>query len=235
MTTPADPDPTAALAESWVANAGAWTDAVREGRIESRRLVTDAGILDALVERRPRRVLDVGCGEGWLARALAGRGVAVVGIDASPALVEAARAAGGGEFHVRAYAELAADPSLADGPYDAVACNFSLLDEEPAPLLAALRESLAPGGALVIQTVHPWVVAGEGPYADGWRTETFDAFGGAFERPMPWYFRTLASWVALLHGAGLVITALREPLHPQTGRPASLLMVAEPRPAPQKR
>ncbi|HEX2081660.1 MAG TPA: methyltransferase domain-containing protein [Longimicrobium sp.] len=228
MPTPSDPDPGAALAESWVANAGAWTRAVREGRIESRRLATDAAILDALLERRPRRVLDVGCGEGWLARALAERGIAAVGIDASPALVEAARAAGGGEFHVRAYAQLAADPSLAGGPYDAVACNFSLLDGEPAPLLASLRASLTPGGALVIQTVHPWMAAGEEPYVDGWRTETFDAFGGAFARPMPWYFRTLGSWVRVLDDAGLRIAALREPLHPQTGRPASLLMVAEP-------
>ena len=229
-----DADRGAALAESWLANAGAWTRAVREGRIESRRLVTDAAIVDALVERRPRRVLDVGCGEGWLARALAERGIAVAGIDASPALVEAARAAGGGEFHVLAYAELAADPRRAGGLYDAVACNFSLLDEDLAPLLAALRGSLAAGGALVIQTVHPWTAAGEGAYADGWRTESFDAFE-AFERPMPWYFRTLGSWVALLRGAGLALTVLREPLHPQTGSPASLLMVAEREPLLHRR
>lgn len=230
-----NPDPGAALAESWAANAGAWTTAVREGRIESRRLVTDAAILDALQERRPRRVLDAGCGEGWLARALAERGIAVVGIDASPALVEAARAAGGGEFHVLGYADLAGDPGLAGGPYDAAACNFALLDEDPAPLLGALRQSLAPGGAIVIQTVHPWTAAGEGPYADGWRTETFDAFGGAFARPMPWYFRTLGSWAAVLEDAGLRVAALREPLHPRTGRPVSLLMVAEPEPAMHER
>ena len=229
------PDPGAALTESWVANADAWTRAVREERIESRRLVTDAAIVDALLERRPGRVLDVGCGEGWLARALAERGIAVAGVDASPALVEAARAAGGGEFHLRSCAELAADRSFAVGPYDAIACNFSLLDQDPAPLLAALRLRLAPGGALVIQTVHPWTAAGEGAYADGWRTETFDAFGGAFQRPMPWYFRTLGSWVGLLNDAGLRVTALREPIHPHTGRPASLLMVAEPKPAIRER
>ncbi|HEU0301363.1 MAG TPA: class I SAM-dependent methyltransferase [Longimicrobium sp.] len=228
MTIPAEPDRGAALAESWAANAGAWTRAVREGRIESRRLVTDAAIVDALLEGRPRRVLDVGCGEGWLARALAEREIAVVGIDASPALVDAARAAGGGEFHLLPYADLAADPSLGGGQWDAVACNFSLLDEDLAPLLSALRESLAPGGALVIQTVHPCFAAGEGGYADGWRTETFGAFGGAFARPMPWYFRTLASWLDLLRGAGYRIAALREPIDPRTSRPASLLVVAEP-------
>ena len=41
-----------------------------------------------------RRVLDLGCGEGWLARALAAGGLDVTGVDGAPALVEAATAAG---------------------------------------------------------------------------------------------------------------------------------------------
>jgi hypothetical protein len=45
------------------------------------------------------------------------------------------------------------------------------------PLLAAARARLARGGALVIQTVHPWTARGDAPYADGWRTETFAGFG----------------------------------------------------------
>jgi 2-polyprenyl-3-methyl-5-hydroxy-6-metoxy-1,4-benzoquinol methylase len=88
-----------ALVRSWSRNAEAWTRTVREGGIESRRLVTDAAIVRAVLERRPERVLDLGCGEGWLARALAEHGLAVVGLDGSPELVEAARRAGGGEFH----------------------------------------------------------------------------------------------------------------------------------------
>jgi hypothetical protein len=48
------------LALSWQANADAWTSAVREQRIESRRLVTDAAILQAVLALSPARVLDVG-------------------------------------------------------------------------------------------------------------------------------------------------------------------------------
>ena len=213
-----------ALVRSWSRNAEAWTRTVREGGIESRRLATDAAIVRAVLERRPERVLDLGCGEGWLARALAGQGVRVVGIDVSPELVDAARREGGGEFYAVAYDALAADPALARGEYDAVVCNFSLLDEHPAPLLASLRRVLRPGGALVIQTVHPWTAAGEGPYEDGWRTETFAGFGEGFAAPMPWYFRTLASWTAVLAAAGYALVELREPLHPNTGRPASLIL-----------
>lgn len=213
-----------ALVRSWSRNAEAWTRTVREGGIESRRLVTDAAIVRTVLERRPRRVLDLGCGEGWLARALAEQGIGVVGIDVSPELVDAARRAGGGEFHAVSYDALAADPSLARGEYDAFVCNFSLLDEHPVPLLAALRSVLRPGGALVVQTVHPWTAAGEGPYQDGWRTETFAGFGEGFAAPMPWYFRTLASWTAILAAAGYALADLREPLHPNTGRPASLIL-----------
>ncbi|WP_221176052.1 class I SAM-dependent methyltransferase [Brevibacillus nitrificans] len=40
---------------------------------------------DEIIRYRPSRVLDVGCGEGWLARTLNEEGIDVVGIDGSPA------------------------------------------------------------------------------------------------------------------------------------------------------
>jgi 2-polyprenyl-3-methyl-5-hydroxy-6-metoxy-1,4-benzoquinol methylase len=225
-----DEEREAALIWSWMANADAWTRAVREGRIESRRVATDAAIVDAVVARGPRRVLDLGCGEGWLMRALAERGIEAVGLDVSMELVVAAEETGGGRYRCCSYDEVIEDPTRAGGPYDAVVCNFSLLGAELVPLLSALRQNLWEGGALVIQTVHPWTAAGDEPYAEGWRTETFDAFGGEFAEPMPWYFRTLESWVEALHGAGFRLASLREPVHPGTGRPVSLLIVAEPAP-----
>jgi 2-polyprenyl-3-methyl-5-hydroxy-6-metoxy-1,4-benzoquinol methylase len=215
------------LTESWTTNAAAWTRAVREGQIASRRLATDAAVVEAVVARAPRRVLDVGCGEGWLARALAARGIEVAGIDVSPPLVESARALGGGTFAVVDYDAAARDPALLGGPHDLAVCNFALLAEEVVPLLVALRARLAPGGALVIQTVHPWTARGDAPYADGWRTETFAGFGDGFGAPMPWFYRTLASWVRSLADAGYRVSEVREPLHPETQGPASLLLVAE--------
>ena len=100
------------LRRSWIANASAWSVAVREHRIESRRTVTDAAIVAAVLAQNPRRVLDVGCGEGWLARALSAHGIDVTGIDASAPLIEAARALGGGEFLEVSYEALIANPSL---------------------------------------------------------------------------------------------------------------------------
>ena len=219
MTAPAD-----RLIRSWTANASAWTDAVRSGRIESRRLATDAAMREALLVLQPARVLDVGCGEGWLCRALAAHGVEAVGIDVSAPLVDAARAAGSGRFEVMPYSALAgACASL--GVYDALACNFALLEEDIVPMLRDLRGLLAPGGRLLIQTVHPWSACGAEPYRDGWRLEDFASFGDeAFPEPMPWYFRTLATWLADLATAGFQLERLREPAHPDTARPLSLLL-----------
>ncbi|MCH4897513.1 MULTISPECIES: bifunctional 2-polyprenyl-6-hydroxyphenol methylase/3-demethylubiquinol 3-O-methyltransferase UbiG [Pseudomonas] len=217
--------PESTLLQSWHHNARAWTEAVRSGAIESRRQVTDQAILLAVMGRQPERVLDLGCGEGWLLRALAERGFDAVGVDGDATLVEAARVAGSSPVHVASYEDLVEAKVDIGRDYDLICANFSLLHQDIIPLLAAMNALLVPGGALVIQTLHPWSVA-TGDYQDGWREETFDGFQGEWQ-PMPWYFRTLSSWLNALDMAGLQLTGLREPQHPQSPMPQSLLMIAE--------
>ncbi|HYE51065.1 MAG TPA: class I SAM-dependent methyltransferase [Azospirillaceae bacterium] len=218
-----DGDGDARIRASWEANAGRWTDAVRAGAIRSRRLATDDAVAAAVAALSPDRVLDLGCGEGWLARRLAHEaGCRVTGTDASPELIRRAAAADpGGDYRTLSYGELAQEPDRAGGPFDAVVANFALLDRELGPLLAALAR-LAP--VLVVQTVHPWAACGDGPYRDGWREESFAGFGEPGWAPMPWYYRTLASWHAALAEAGWHASRLEEPADPETGRPLSLLL-----------
>jgi 2-polyprenyl-3-methyl-5-hydroxy-6-metoxy-1,4-benzoquinol methylase len=216
------------IKQSWKANATAWTDVVREGRIESRRLATDEAIVSAVLRYGARRVLDVGCGEAWLARALAGHGLEVTGVDGSAELIEQARALGEGRFEVITYEQIVAAPERLAGPYEGIVCNFALLGETITPLLLALRPRLAEDGRLFVQTVHPFTACGDEPYVDGWRTETFANFGARFREPMPWYFRTMGSWLRAIHEAELRVGECLEPVHPFTGRPLSLLLVCEP-------
>ena len=213
-----------AISASWDANADAWTTVVREGKIPSRAAATDAAIVAAISRYEPGRLLDVGCGEGWLARAAAALDFDVVGVDGSTRLIELAQAAGGGEFRVATYADLARNAGAIGGTYSVIVLNFALLEEDVVPMLAALAKHLSGDGILLVQTVHPWTTCGDAPYVDGWRMETFDAFGGSFPSPMPWYFRTLGSWHRAISDAGLRIDRIEEPVHPETGRALSLLL-----------
>lgn len=218
------------ILEVWHRNAGPWTDAVRERRIESRRLVTDKAIVDAVLSRKPRSAIDLGCGEGWLARALAAEGVDVLGVDVVPELIEAARAQGGGRFATMSYAQIAAGELHARA--DAAICNFSLLGKQSTEaVLAAAPRLLEPGGALLVQTLHPLAACGELPYRDGWREGSWAGCGEGFGRAAPWYFRTLGGWLDTFAACGLRVARIEEPLHPHGGRPASVIFVLEPRPS----
>lgn len=210
--------------ESWGRNAAPWTSAVRGGEIESRKLVTNQAIVDAVRSRPARSGIDIGCGEGWLVRAL--DGMAMTGVDVVPELVEIARAAGGGRFDVLSYEDIAAG-KLDDG-FDVAICNFSLIGEDSvAGLLRAAPSFLHPDGALIVQTLHPHLACGEAPYRDGWREGSWAGFSQNFTDPPPWYFRTLESWVRMFAEAGLRLVEMREPVHPATGKPVSVIFIAE--------
>ena len=212
------------IEKSWTANAAAWADVVRQDLIASRRIGTNRAVFDAILERQPRRVLDVGCGEGWLAHQLAGNGIDVVGFDSSDALLEHARA-GAGTFHRLSYDAFASNPAQTGHGFDVAVCNFSLLGKDIAHVLRACAAVLAPGGVLVIQTIHPFMDALQSPYEDGWRREDFSGMPATFSASMPWYFRTMSTWIEDVAGAGFVVESVREPLHPETRRPLSMLVI----------
>jgi 2-polyprenyl-3-methyl-5-hydroxy-6-metoxy-1,4-benzoquinol methylase len=211
------------IVRSWDHNAGNWTSLVRGGLIASRKAGTDAAILQAVCARAPRRLLDIGCGEGWLVRAAAARtGCAAIGIDGAEALVADARVADPvSSYFTLTYEDFAESRGIGLGAdFDVITFNYSLFTPDIACLLRAAASRLTPDGVVIIQTLHPGL-AGPGP--DGWRVEDFSAFAGGDWAEMPWYSRSMESWHAAVSDAGLTVRERCEPA--ADGRALSLLMI----------
>jgi 2-polyprenyl-6-hydroxyphenyl methylase / 3-demethylubiquinone-9 3-methyltransferase len=113
-----------------------------------------------VAERAPlpgARLLDVGCGGGLLAEALARAGATVTGIDLAPAMIDAARSHAAAsslriDYRVAGAESLAADQPAA---FDVVTC-MELLEHvpDPAAMLASLAELVRPGGQVFVSTIH---------------------------------------------------------------------------------
>jgi SAM-dependent methyltransferase len=204
------------------------------------RAIIDPSLLAVVGSVRDLRVLEIACGNGYLARRFAADGArAVVGVDASAPTIALARAREaadprGVRFDVHDAAHL---DDLPTAGFDLVVANMALMDIADAR--GAVREVgrvLDPAGRFVFSLCHPcfdtddrsmWVVeraqTPNGGFADtiwrkvsGYREET--------RRSIPWqvsatetvatdsYHRTLSTYSRYLREAGLAITRLEEPL-----------------------
>jgi len=115
-----------------------------------------------LIESRGvRRVLDVACGTGLHARALAERGVQVVAADASQAMLQEARGkAGGPGRHIEwLHAPMETIAQSTTGPFDAILCLGNslphlLTDTQLHATIRGFGTLLAAGGIAVVQMLN---------------------------------------------------------------------------------
>ena len=114
-------------------------------------MLADLDAIFHLLEPPPRRVVEFGCGVGWLALFLARRGYQVTGVDISPEAIDAARQQGdiqqitGADFFVADYEEFSAP-----GKFDCALFYDSLHHaENERTALACAYRALKEGGLLI--------------------------------------------------------------------------------------
>jgi SAM-dependent methyltransferase len=193
----------------WVAEAAGWAAWARRG---------DDGFAGfrPLLPPPGRATLDLGCGEGRFARALAAEGHRVTGVDVAPELIELARRADpGGAYAVADAEELPFD----EGAFDlVVAFNVLSCVGNLEQAVAEAARVLAAGGRLCASVVHPLYTSGRRE-GDGWlveryaeeRLHTERVRRGEAELTFANVHRPLAAYTSALERAGFLIEALREP------------------------
>jgi len=114
------------ILHTWHQNAGPWIEAIAHYEIESRNLVTNQAVIDAVMALAPKSIWDVGCGKGWLCRAFEQKGLATYGTDAIRRLINAA-AAKGGDYRVATYEQIMEPDFMPPQNFEAVVFNFYCL------------------------------------------------------------------------------------------------------------
>jgi SAM-dependent methyltransferase len=174
--------------------------------------------------RGARRVLDVGCGEGQVARRIADLGAQVVGFDPTWSQVSAARERAGGPAYARARAE--AIPARS-GAFDAVVVCLALEHVEAfETALGEVSRVLAPAGRFVLVLGHPLLQAPGSAWIDDdasgvryWRIGAYlddDVVVDSVAPGIDFVFihRPLSRYVHAMGQAGLVIEDMAEPPPP---------------------
>ena len=198
------------------------------------RALIDPTLLRMLGSVRGLRVLDVGCGNGYLTRRLKRKGAArAVGVDASLPNIRIARRRErmhptGAEF---VHHDAARPSRFGPGVFDRVVGNMSIMDiRDGAATIREIGRLLAPRGRFVFSINHPcfeidersaWLVERR-PYretvarrVEGYRNERPVRVAWKLsDREMGYttsYHRTLATYASYLRHAGLAILRLAEP------------------------
>jgi 2-polyprenyl-3-methyl-5-hydroxy-6-metoxy-1,4-benzoquinol methylase len=207
-----------------------------------------AALLDLVGDVGGKRVLDIACGHGRVARALARRGADVVGVDVSSVMLGVARRIENSDPLGISYRniDVTSRSPMPDTPYDIVTCSYGLTDiDDLDAVLHTVGSSILPDGLFVFSIMHPcfpgwgsdvsasWPTNGN-YFDEGWWRST--ASSSRLRQRVGANHRTISTYVNALSRVGLLLETVREPVPPEEwiGDPVPMNFIARCRrmPAP---
>jgi ubiquinone/menaquinone biosynthesis C-methylase UbiE len=224
------------VAHHWNENADVWSDHVRKGWDDYREYLNNPAFLKLVGNLKDKKVLDVGCGEGYNTRIFARLGADMTGIDISSNMIEHARQAEkqeplGIRYEVASYTDLS---MFQNESFDTVVSTMALMDspdyEKAVPeIYRVLRRQ----GDCFFSISHPcFMTKGFGWVKDKYGKEASLTVSGYFNKEhwieswrfshapksediplfaIPCFGRTLSEYINPLIEAGFILKELQEP------------------------
>ena len=227
------------IREQWEINAESFTDLIAGSGTPHHRHILNPCVEELLGDVKDKKLLDAGCGEGYLARYYAKKGAFVIAVDLSDRLIETSKKLTEKEGVTVEYkvADICHLNSIPDDEFDIILSNLVLLN---IPCLDnSFREFhrvLRKGGYLVFSIVHPafdfygegsWELGEKNPdtgrrkgvyfkvdkYYDEKEFQRYWATrkGDKFPAAISFFHRTLATYLNALITSGFNLLAFREP------------------------
>lgn len=182
-------------------------------------VMEEPALFDALGDVRGARVIDLGCGDAGLSRALFRAGARTyVGIDNSRRMVDEARHTLTGtdsRVELGTIEGFSAAPESADLIISRVAFHYV---DRIEPVLCACHDSLTESGRVVFTVVHPVIITHDatvpGQKRTSWVVDEYFVRGARARSWMGgqtvWFHRTVEDYVSALQSAGFRLTRLSE-------------------------
>ena len=146
-----DPTPAPDYGDSFADVYDTWYDTITDAEATADRVAELASAAGC------ERVLELGIGSGRLAVPISARGMAVVGIDNSQAMLDVLAAKDGAEGIETHLGDMAAADQITEGPFGVVLVAFNTLfnlvsEDDQRSCLTACARLLHPDGSLLVET-----------------------------------------------------------------------------------
>jgi ubiquinone/menaquinone biosynthesis C-methylase UbiE len=219
-------DDTEEIHDFWNSIADDWDIQVGDKGDLNRALNSDPVIWNFSGEVAGLKVLDAGCGTGYLSRMLHERGAFVIGIDFSEKMIEIARSkAPQISFQVDSCSEL---KTVDDGSVDLVIANYVLMDTpDLTRAIKAFNRVLKNKGLAVVVFSHPCFPQGRAtaspdgqgvqyywPFSYFERGKCIDPPWGHFASKFIWFHRPLSEYWKTFITCGFEVEGFDEPSIP---------------------
>ncbi len=205
-----EPNTNMSFRENWETQAAGWASWARDPEQDHFFWSFNLPCFLGFLPKPGGLTVDIGCGEGRLARALVQAGHSVLALDSSPALV---RLAAEQRCHTVLTADAAQLPIRHDVA-DLAVCFMVLMDVDDLDhVIQEANRILKPDGELCMAIIHPMHSARWGTDASYFVSRPVDIPVTQSRVPVTFHtsHRSLGEYFRALERAGLAVTAIAEP------------------------